>query len=136
MTARIADPAGHRWPVTGTTCAACRMPTLIPGELHMFCEPPRPLLSPAEHAAALRMLAEALGPVTEVRPLDVWRVSGAPVAAALPTAAPADPVPAAIAAADSEAALTAVWRQHSAAWTDDHTDAARRRLNELEGLPA
>lgn len=131
MTARrLADAAGHLWPITGRRCPICRMPAdpVLDGEPHPFCLPAREV-SAAEFAAAVRALAEGLG-AREFRPLDVWRVSGAALPSASSTPA-VDPVLAAIAAATSDDALTAAWRQHHATWTDTHTDAAQRRLTAI-----
>lgn len=130
MTRRLLDRDGHAWPITGHRCPVCRMPAdpVLHGEPHPFCLPARKV-SAQEYAAALEVLAAGLVAVP-IRPLDVWVVSGA----ALPTppsTPAADPIPAAIAAAISDEALTAVWRQHVDRWTDAHTSAAKRRLTEI-----
>jgi hypothetical protein len=44
-----------------------------------------------------------------------------------------DPILVAIADTDARAALTALWREHRAAWTDEHTLAVKARLAVIEG---
>lgn len=85
-----------------------------------------------EHTAA---------PTVDVEPAPV-ELAAAPVAAValvdaveFVLAAPADPVLDAIAAARSDAELTAAWELHADAWSPAHTDAVRLRLAEL-GDPA
>jgi hypothetical protein len=76
MSRRITDKAGHRWPVTGTSCSVCHMPAdrSLSGEPHPSCAPAREL-DAAELTPLLRMLTTELG-ATAYRPLDVWRRYG------------------------------------------------------------
>jgi hypothetical protein len=133
MTCRILDRDGHAWPVTGTRCGICRMPAdpVLDGEPHPSCLPRREV-SADEYAAALQVLKAGLGAVP-IRPLDRWLVSDAPLPGA-PSTPAVDRILTAIATAGSDEELTAVWQQHAARWTDDHTRAAKRRLTEIGQL--
>jgi len=84
MTARIEDADGHLWPITGTRCPVCRMPTdpVLDGGPHLGCTPPTQA-DDESTATAVELLALILSarPMPE-RPLDRWRMSGAPLPAA------------------------------------------------------
>lgn len=75
MTPRALDDDGHRWPITGTTCSVCTMPTLFDEEAHPLCRDP---FTPEERANA-----EALPDAVT----DRWLISGQPVTTAPVTTA-------------------------------------------------
>lgn len=79
MNRRAIDAQGHRWPVTGTTCTVCNLPSdpSLDGEPHPHCTPAR-ILDRVEMATALRLLRDELG-AEVAHPMDIWRVSGEPV---------------------------------------------------------
>lgn len=88
MTARLVDDAGHEWPITGTSCPTCRMPTdpTLDGDPHPECRPARVLGVP-ECAEVLRLVVAELG----ARPLPDagrWRTSGVPIQTRMPVPSP------------------------------------------------
>jgi hypothetical protein len=76
MTRRITDQRGHRWPITGHRCPACRLPAdpILDGQPHPGCQPDRQI-NHHRHQQALELLADQLGAET----IDHWRIADQPI---------------------------------------------------------
>lgn len=73
---RVADRAGHLWPITWPRCPECRMPAdpVLDGGLHPSCDTGSPQTK--IRSEAVRLLVEELGATTVT---DRWVLSGRPV---------------------------------------------------------